>query len=80
MLLDHNGKIKIADFGLARMYIANEPNRQYSHQVATRWYRAPELLYGSVKYTPAIDIWAVGCIMGELINRNPLFQVAGLVI
>lgn len=75
LLIAHDGAIKIADFGLARIYAANEPNRQYSHQVATRWYRAPELLYGSRNYTPAVDLWAVGCIMGELINKNPLFQV-----
>lgn len=75
LLIDHDGRIKIADFGLARIYALNEPNRQYSHQVATRWYRAPELLYGSRNYTPAVDLWAVGCIMGELINKSPLFQV-----
>lgn len=75
LLIDHNGSVKIADFGLARIYVLNEPHRQYSHQVATRWYRAPELLYGSRNYTPAVDLWAVGCIMGELINKNPLFQV-----
>lgn len=80
LLIDNNGCVKIADFGLARMYILNEPNRQYSHQVATRWYRAPELLYGSRNYTPAIDLWAVGCIMAELINKTPLFQVKSKII
>lgn len=80
LLIDHSGRIKIADFGLARIYLSNEPNRQYSHQVATRWYRAPELLYGSRNYTPAVDLWAIGCIMGELINKNPLFQVSAVII
>ena len=42
-------------------------------QVATRWYRAPELLYGARKYTEGVDLWAVGCIFGELLNNSPLF-------
>ena len=42
-------------------------------KVATRWYRAPELLYGARKYTEGVDLWAVGCIFGELINNSPLF-------
>lgn len=41
--------------------------------VATRWYRAPEILLGSQKYTKAVDIWSVGCILGELINRKAIF-------
>jgi serine/threonine protein kinase len=42
-------------------------------QVATRWYRAPELLYGARRYTEGVDLWAVGCILGELLNSSPLF-------
>jgi cell cycle related kinase len=42
-------------------------------QVATRWYRAPELLYGARWYTEGVDLWAVGCILGELLNSSPLF-------
>ena len=42
-------------------------------QVATRWYRAPELLYGARRYTEGVDLWAVGCILGELFNSSPLF-------
>lgn len=72
MLIAKNGALKIADFGLARIYSQNEPNRKYSHQVATRWYRAPELLYGSHSYTPAIDMWSVGCILAELYKKTPL--------
>ena len=41
--------------------------------MATRWYRAPELLYGARKYTEGVDLWAVGCIFGELLNNSPLF-------
>ncbi|KAK5647738.1 hypothetical protein RI129_002630 [Pyrocoelia pectoralis] len=73
LLIAHNGILKIADFGLARIYLENEPNRKYSHQVATRWYRAPELLYGSHNYTNSIDMWSYGCIMVELYNKTPLF-------
>ena len=42
-------------------------------EVATRWYRAPELLYGARRYTEGVDLWAVGCILGELLNCSPLF-------
>ena len=41
--------------------------------MATRWYRAPELLYGARRYTEGVDLWAVGCILGELLNCSPLF-------
>ncbi|KAK9892289.1 hypothetical protein WA026_019096 [Henosepilachna vigintioctopunctata] len=72
LLISHSGILKIADFGLARIYKKTDL-RTYSHQVATRWYRAPELLYGSRTYTPKVDIWSVGCILGEMIHRKPLF-------
>ncbi|MGH0190025.1 UNVERIFIED_CONTAM: hypothetical protein FKN15_041488 [Acipenser sinensis] len=72
LLISSTGHLKIADFGLARVY-SNEGGRLYSHQVATRWYRAPELLYGARKYDEGVDLWAVGCIFGELLNNSPLF-------
>ncbi|CAH0550649.1 unnamed protein product [Brassicogethes aeneus] len=72
LLISDQGALKIADFGLARIYIKG-PKRQYSHQVATRWYRSPELLYGSRTYTPSVDMWSVGCILGEMINKQPIF-------
>ncbi|XP_035676729.1 cyclin-dependent kinase 20-like [Branchiostoma floridae] len=72
LLISETGHLKIADFGLARVF-ANEDGRLYSHQVATRWYRAPELLYGARKYEEGVDLWAVGCIFGELLNNSPLF-------
>lgn len=72
LLISSDGHLKIADFGLARVY-QNVGDRQYSHQVATRWYRAPELLYGARKYDEGVDLWAVGCIFGELLNNSPLF-------
>ncbi|PSN37361.1 Cyclin-dependent kinase 20 [Blattella germanica] len=72
LLINKEGVLKIADLGLGRMFWA-EHNRPYSHQVATRWYRAPELLYGARFYTEAVDLWAVGCIVGELLTNSPLF-------
>ncbi|XP_067931801.1 cyclin-dependent kinase 20-like [Watersipora subatra] len=72
LLISSTGALKIADFGLARVFQNNE-GRLYSHQVATRWYRAPELLYGARKYDEGVDLWAVGCIYAELINNSPLF-------
>ncbi|KAJ8257780.1 hypothetical protein GJAV_G00189610 [Gymnothorax javanicus] len=72
LLISSTGHLKIADFGLARLF-SNEGGRLYSHQVATRWYRAPELLYGARKYDEGVDLWAVGCIFGELLNNSPLF-------
>lgn len=62
--------IKIADFGLTREINSKPP---YTDYVSTRWYRAPELLLHSNNYTCAIDIWAVGCIFGELYTLQPMF-------
>uniref|UniRef100_A0A5F8H2V8 Cyclin-dependent kinase 20 n=1 Tax=Monodelphis domestica TaxID=13616 RepID=A0A5F8H2V8_MONDO len=72
LLISSSGQLKIADFGLARVF-SHEGDRLYSHQVATRWYRAPELLYGARQYGEGVDLWAVGCILGELLNGSPLF-------
>ncbi|XP_011309290.1 cyclin-dependent kinase 20 isoform X2 [Fopius arisanus] len=72
LLIDPSGVLKIADFGLARL-TWEEYTRPYSQQVATRWYRAPELLYGSKLYSSSIDMWSVGCIIAEIINNSPLF-------
>ncbi|XP_063243480.1 cyclin-dependent kinase 20 isoform X1 [Bacillus rossius redtenbacheri] len=71
LLVSRDGVLKIADLGLARIFWSE--TRPYSHQVATRWYRAPELLYGARHYTHAVDLWAVGCILAEMHNRHPLF-------
>ncbi|KAJ3044983.1 Cyclin-dependent kinase 20 [Rhizophlyctis rosea] len=75
LLISPTGVLKLADFGLARVHWSGEggEGRPYSHQVATRWYRAPELLYGARKYDAGVDLWAVGCIFGELLNHSPLF-------
>ncbi|CAN1249437.1 Mitogen-activated protein kinase 3 [Linum perenne] len=70
LLLNANCDLKICDFGLARPASENEFMTEY---VVTRWYRAPELLLNSQDYTAAIDVWSVGCIFMELMNRKPLF-------
>ncbi|XP_054218540.1 cyclin-dependent kinase 20 isoform X6 [Homo sapiens] len=72
LLISASGQLKIADFGLARVF-SPDGSRLYTHQVATRWYRAPELLYGARQYDQGVDLWSVGCIMGELLNGSPLF-------
>lgn len=55
------GEMKLADFGLARMFGHPEDGR-YTSQVFTRWYRPPELLFGSTCYGPSVDMWAAGCV------------------
>lgn len=72
LLISTKGILKIADFGLSRL-MWQDSSKAYSHQVATRWYRAPELLYGARYYTSAIDMWSIGCIFGEMLNTSPLF-------
>jgi len=71
LLIDTEGVLKIADFGLARAF--GVPLRQYTHEVVTLWYRAPEILLGSRHYATAMDIWSVGCIFAELVTRKPFF-------
>ena len=73
LLITSEGTLKIADFGLARFYASPPPERQYTSQVVTRWYRAPELLDGARFYGPAIDMWSVGCIFAEMMLRVPYF-------
>lgn len=70
LLLNSNCDLKIADFGLARTTSETDFMTEY---VVTRWYRAPELLLNCSEYTAAIDIWSVGCILGEIMTRQPLF-------
>ncbi|KAE9550982.1 hypothetical protein FO519_005797 [Halicephalobus sp. NKZ332] len=73
ILVTINNKVKLGDFGLACLYVPKS-KKTYSHQVFTRWYRAPELLFGSITYDPKVDIWACGCILAEYLNGSPLFM------
>lgn len=71
ILVSHSGVIKLCDFGFARTLAA--PGEVYTDYVATRWYRAPELLVGDIKYGKAVDVWAVGCLVTEMLIGEPLF-------
>lgn len=71
LLINREGELKLADFGLARAF--GIPVRSYTHEVVTLWYRAPDVLLGSTKYSTPIDIWSIGCIFAEMVNGSPLF-------
>lgn len=72
LLIDVNSKqLKLCDFGFARV-LANS-KEELTDYVATRWYRAPELLLGSANYEFSVDMWAIGCIMGEITDGQPMF-------
>jgi len=71
LLINMEGDLKLADFGLARAF--GIPVRNYTHEVVTLWYRAPDVLMGSRKYSTTVDIWSVGCIFAEMVNGRPLF-------
>lgn len=65
LLIDKEGRIKLADFGLSRSFCI--PTRPHTREVVTLWYRAPELLLGAKMYCPGVDIWSLGCIMAEMV-------------
>ncbi|EHB03075.1 Cyclin-dependent kinase-like 2 [Heterocephalus glaber] len=71
ILVSQAGVVKLCDFGFARTLAA--PGEAYTDYVATRWYRAPELLVGDVKYGKAVDVWAIGCLVTEMLTGEPLF-------
>lgn len=71
LLVNKDGTIKLADFGLARN--VSLPLRAYTKEVVTLWYRAPEILLGSELYGPSIDIWSLGCIFFEMLTKMVLF-------
>lgn len=71
LLIDHHMNMKIADFGLARAF--SIPLPKYTHEVVTVWYRPPEILLGSVLYSIPVDLWSIGCVLGEMATGQPLF-------
>lgn len=75
LLVNSNCLLKICDFGLARVIELNK-NRDMTQEVVTQYYRAPELLLGAKHYDFAVDMWSIGCIFGELLNRKIMFLAA----
>ncbi len=71
LLINREGILKLADFGLARAF--GIPVKNFTHEVVTLWYRAPDILMGSKNYSTSVDIWSVGCIFAEMVNKKPLF-------
>jgi serine/threonine protein kinase len=71
LLVDREGRLKLADFGLARAFCP--PIRPLTHEVVTLWYRPPEILLGSQTYAPPVDVWAIGTIFVEMVTKRPLF-------
>lgn len=69
LLIAADGEVKLADFGLARSF--SDPYPNMTHQVITRWYRPPELLFGARHYSGAVDVWSMGIVFAELILRTP---------
>ena len=68
--------VKVADFGLCRVLKTGEAKKgaKYSHQVSTRWYRAPEILFGSEEYSEKIDMWSIGAVAAEVMKGDPVFN------
>ncbi|XP_078149148.1 shaggy-related protein kinase alpha [Carex rostrata] len=66
----HTHQLKLIDFGSAKVLVKGEPNISY---ICSRYYRAPELIFGATEYTTAIDIWSAGCVLAELLLGQPLF-------
>jgi len=71
LLINNNGELKLADFGLARAQ--SVPTKTYSNEVVTLWYRPPDVLLGSKEYSSQIDMWGVGCILFEMLTRKAMF-------
>jgi serine/threonine protein kinase len=71
LLVTSQGRLKIADFGLARAFCP--PIRPLTHEVVTLWYRPPEILLGSATYAPPVDMWAIGPIIVEMATKRPMF-------
>ncbi|KAA0194261.1 Cyclin-dependent kinase 1 [Fasciolopsis buskii] len=71
ILIAKTGQLKLCDFGFARLLTG--PGDEYTDYVATRWYRAPELLVGDTQYGPPVDVWAIGCVVAEMLTGTPLW-------
>merc|ERR1712039_1092786 len=82
ILLNSKCQLKLCDFGLARSLAQSEyedrSNLFLTDYIATRWYRSPELLLSTLNYTKSVDMWACGCILGELYRRKPIFRSSSI--
>lgn len=76
LLNPRTGVLKLCDFGSAKVLVADQANVAY---ICSRYYRAPELIFGATDYTHAIDVWSMGCVLGEIILGQPLFPGASAV-
>lgn len=76
LLLNKKCDLKICDFGLSRGYEQESSNSPSAHamteQVVTRWYRAPEVILNAKKYNEKLDVWSIGCILAEILGKQPL--------
>ena len=72
ILIDKTGRLKLADFGLAKK--ASFLQRRKSNAIVSLWYRAPEIILGSEDYFLGVDMWSVGCIFAELMQKRPIFM------
>ena len=76
VLVNEDCTAKLCDFGLVRAVDIDEdeePQSILTEYIATRWYRAPEIILGSKKYSKSVDIWGLGCMLGEVLRGKPLF-------
>jgi serine/threonine protein kinase len=71
ILVSRDGRLKLADFGLARAFVP--PIRPFTHEVVTLWYRPPEILLGCKTYALPVDMWAIGTMLAEMCTKRPLF-------
>lgn len=76
ILLNKDGTVKLADFGLVRAVTI--PLRNYTPEIITLWYRAPEILLGDDRYSESVDIWSVGAIFAELAKGSPMYRGRGV--
>lgn len=76
LLVNSNCDLKICDFGLAKPDISSLKNQssKFTDYIATRWYRAPEIISSQKTYTSSVDLWSVGCIFAEMILRKPFLK------
>ena len=72
LLVNKSCELKICDFGLSRK-VEEKEDEFLTNYVATRWYRAPEIMLNGKAYFKAVDLWSVGCILAELMQNKPLF-------